>query len=174
MPTLEEIQGQIKSLDGVKEFLGKKEIKELPNILWEGEKLEKLAQGIYNGGFGVVVATNRRVIFVDKGIIKFRVEDFPYDKITSIQYETGFLQGKITIFASGNKAVIDNISKDIARTFAEYIRAKISGNKNTTDPLASIDTEDIVSKIERLAKLKKQGTISEDEFAALKKKIVES
>ncbi len=40
MPTLNEIKSQIKGLDGVENFLGRKEIKELPNILWRTRKLK--------------------------------------------------------------------------------------------------------------------------------------
>lgn len=103
MSTLEEIEMQISYLDGCSKLLGRKEIKELPNILWEDEKIEKL--------WGL------------------RVEDFPYDKVTSIQHETGMLLGKITIFASGNKAVIDQVDKQQARNIYEYVRARITSTK---------------------------------------------
>ena len=103
MPTLIEIQSQIKNLAGFESFLGRKEIKELPSILWEDEKVENIIQGTYNNGNGVLVATNIRLVFVDKGLLfGLKVEDFPYDKISSIQYETGILMGKLTIFTSGN------------------------------------------------------------------------
>ena len=110
--------------------MGRKEIKELPSILWEDENIERLVQGFYNGGLGILVATNKRLIFVDKGLVYgLKVEDFPYDKITSIQYKTGLLMGEITIFASGNKADISNIEKKQTRTFAEYTRARITASK---------------------------------------------
>lgn len=112
MPTLEEIQKQIGSLDGASRLLAFKEIKELPKILWEDERVEQIIQGMYNNGNGVLVATNKRLVFVDKGLMfGLKVEDFPYDKITSIQYETGMLMGEITIFASGNKAEIKYLDK---------------------------------------------------------------
>jgi hypothetical protein len=86
MPTLEDIKKQVSSLDGTSMLLGRKEIKELPSILWEDECVEQIIQGTYNNGNGILVATNKRLVFVDKGIIfGLKVEDFPYDKITSIQ-----------------------------------------------------------------------------------------
>ena len=45
MPTLEQIRTQIKSLDGLSKFLGRREIKELPDILWENENVENIIQG---------------------------------------------------------------------------------------------------------------------------------
>ena len=80
----------------------------------------------FNNGQGILVSTNRRLIFIDKGLIYgLKVEDFPIDKITSIQYETGLLVGKVKIHTSGNIASIENVEKLSSRSFAEFIREKI-------------------------------------------------
>ncbi|MFD1955838.1 PH domain-containing protein [Paenibacillus thailandensis] len=171
MPTLDEIQQQIKSLDGVSKFFGRREIKELPAILWQDEAVERIVQGLYNNGNGLLVGTNKRLIFVDKGVFKLRVEDFPYDKLTSIQYETGLMFGEITIFASGNKAVIKNIEKQQVRNFAEGVRAKISSGGNAKSEAAPASDDSIV-QLERLAQLKAAGILTEEEFAAKKRQIL--
>lgn len=184
MPTLEEVQAQIKSLDGVSRILGMKEIKELPAILWEDEAIERIATGLYANGNGVLVGTNKRLIFVDKGLLYgIRVEDFPYDKITSIQYKTGMLLGEITIFASGNKADIKNMEKGAARSFAEHVRARItsvsaSAAATKSEPLqpqvsaTQSGDGDVISQLERLAALKVQGILTEEEFLAQKVRIL--
>lgn len=173
MPTLEQIQSQITNLDNISKFGGKKEIKELPNILWEDEVIQKLEEGFYKSGIGILVATNRRLIFVNKGMFSLKVEDFSYDKITSIEYKKGLLVGEITIYASGNRATIENIGKNEAQNFAEFIRANL-GNMNKvqkSEPVAH-DSDDVVSKLERLAVLKEKGILSEDEFLTQKAKIL--
>jgi len=176
MPTLEEIKSQIRSIDGMAKFLGKREIKELPNILWENENVEKLIQGTYNNGNGILICTNKRLIFIDKGMLfGLQVEDFPLDKISSIQYSTGILLGKLTIFASGNKAVIDNVDKLQVRVFGDFVTNKINSkdkNKNLIKVESSED--DIISKLERLATLKEKGILTDEEFLAQKNKILNS
>jgi Bacterial PH domain/Short C-terminal domain len=185
MPTLEEIKGQLEHLDGASKFLGRKEIKELPNILWEDEKLEKIVQGFYAKGNGVLVATNKRLVFIDKGLIYgLRVEDFPYDKISSIQYSTGMLLGKITIFTSGNKALIEQIDKAQVKLFAEYVRARISGSQDHASYFESEEetklesssfpqsNDETIEFLERLGKLKEQGILTEEEFTAKKKQLL--
>lgn len=172
---IEKFKSKTKHMDEVSRLLSRKEVKELPNILWEDEELEKLVQGRYGKGFGILAATNKRLIFVDKGfLVGLRVEDFPYDKITSIQYETGLFFGKVTIFSSGNKAEIDNINKIYVRDFAEYIRARITTIKEPVNmPTQRVDnSQDVITQIERLAKLKKDGILSEDEFIEQKKKLL--
>lgn len=173
MPTLEQIQSQITNLDNISKFGGKKEIKELPNILWEDEVIQKLEEGFYKSGAGILVATNRRLIFVNKGMFSLKVEDFSYDKITSIEYKKGLLVGEITIYASGNRATIENIGKNEAQNFAEFIRA-ILGNMNKVQKSETVanNSDDVVSKLERLAVLKEKGILSEDEFLTQKAKIL--
>lgn len=174
MPTLEEIQEQVKGLDGGSKFLGGREIKELPKILWEGENVEAIVQGMYRNGLGILVATDRRLVFVDKGVVGVKVEDFPYDKISSIQYETGMLMGGITIFASGNRSEIDKVPKDRVRPFAEYVRAKISAPalpaSTAAPPVAS--GADVVTQLKDLAALRDAGVLTEDEFATQKAKLL--
>ena len=173
MPTLQEVKDQIKRLDGVSQFLGRREVKELPNILWEDELIENIVQGLYNNGNGILVATNKRLVFVDKGMLGgLRVEDFPYDKISSIQYQTGLMFGKITIFTSGNKAEITQVLKKEARDFSEYVRARVSGRKDHASAPQQPAQEDPVALLERLAQLKAQGILTEEEFAAKKRQVL--
>ncbi len=132
------IQAQAKRLPNASTLLARKEFRELPSVLWDDEDVEDMVIGFYDradsvnpadvsGGMGVLVRTNRRLVFVDKGMFYgLKVEDFPLDKISSIQYEIGMLHGKITIFTSGNKAVISCVDKSSVGPFAEGVRVKIA------------------------------------------------
>jgi hypothetical protein len=180
---LQRILQQVQRLPKANLFLTKKEIKELPNILWDDEEVVDLVPGFYSGGNGILVATHKRLIFVDKGMVYgLKVEDFPLDKVTSIQYQTGLLLASITIFASGNKAVIDNVDKTLARTFAEGVRARIATpakpvTTTTAQPTAAPTAapakwEDLVAEIERYAELKERGLLTDEEFSAKKKQLL--
>lgn len=91
MPSMEEIKPILSQLDGASTFFAKKEIKELPSILWENEMPEAIIQGRYQNSIGVLVCTNKRLIFINKGVFNLKVEDFPLNNVSSIQYETGML-----------------------------------------------------------------------------------
>ncbi|OTG64370.1 hypothetical protein B9T25_13090 [Acinetobacter sp. ANC 4470] len=181
MPNLEEIKQQLSHVGGIENLFGRKEIKELPAILWDNEIVEGMITGTYNNGMGALFATNKRLIFVDKGLLfGLKVEDFPLDKITSIQYETGLIFGKITIFASGNKAVIKDTEKNLTRNFSEIIRVKIDNfNKKPEDVNTQISPENIelsmedkIQQLERLLKLKEAGILTDEELATQKAKIL--
>lgn len=166
-----EIKTEIQNLnlDNISTFFGKKEINELPKILSHNEHIDNIIQGTYNNGQGILVSTNKRLLFVDKGLIYgLKVEDFPLDKISSIQYETGLIFGKVKVHTTGNIATIDNVDKVSARKFAEFVRDKLSQPKESNS-----QHFDILGQLERLAKLKENRIISEEEFAEQKKKLLE-
>ncbi|MBJ9370920.1 PH domain-containing protein [Acinetobacter sp. TGL-Y2] len=181
MPTLEQIKQQLSHINGVESLFGRKEIKELPSILWDDEIVEGMITGTYNNGIAALFATNKRLIFVDKGLIfGLKVEDFPYDKITSVQYETGMLLGKITIFTSGNKAILKDTDKVLTKTFSESVRAKINnvnGNLSTnyhhsSSSQPTLSMEEKLNQLERLQKLRDSGILTDKELVVQKAKIL--
>ena len=170
---LDEIKSEIKNLGlaNIASFFGRKEINELPNILAIEEKVDNIVQGTYNNSQGILVSTNRRLIFIDKGLLYgLKVEDFPIDKITSIQYETGLLLGKIKIHTSGNIASIENVEKQSTRNFCEFVRNKLSQPKESQSQVTQ--EPNILDQLEKLAKLKEAGILNQEEFDEQKKKLL--
>ena len=174
MPTLDEIKAQVKQ-HGVSSVWGRREINELPNILAADEPVMNIVQGFYSGGTGILVATDRRLVFIDKGMIYgLKVEDFPYDKLSSIQYSTGLLLGDITVHTSGNIAKIDHVEKGQARAFAEAVRQRLSAPKQVTPAGPIVEpVDDFISKLERLGKLRDSGVLTPEEFAEQKQRVLE-
>ena len=130
MPTLDEVKYQIKSLNFIDSFINRSEIKELPKILWEDEVIVDIVSGTYNQKNGILVATNKRLIFLEKGIFwGSTVEDFGYNKITSFVYHTGIFLAELEIYASGNSSMIENVANIDAERFAKNVRAMITGTE---------------------------------------------
>ena len=171
------INQALNRIDGIQKFLGRREIKELPSILWEDEVPERVITGTYNNGNGILVATDRRLMFVDKGVFSFKMEDFAYDKITSIESKTGMMFGGITIYASGNKEEIANVDKESTRSFADYLRAKISRpNAQSSVQQSSVETPtatvSVADELEKLAGLLERGILTQEEFSEQKSKLL--
>lgn len=127
MPTLYEVKTQIKSLEGADKLLESKEIKELPSILSARETVKKVIKGSCEHRTGMMVATEKRLIFVDKGVIfGIGIEDFTYDKITSIQYKVDSAFGTITISTSEKRIHIQQVDKEQVISFSKYVRERIA------------------------------------------------
>jgi len=104
-----------------------REFKNLESHLWDGESVEMTCGGQYGRGQGLLVLTSSRLLFIFHGIMSQTTEDFPLNKVTSIQWSAGMLMGTITIFASGNKAEIANVTKPDGKPIVDRVRAIISG-----------------------------------------------
>ena len=153
---------------------GGREIKRLPGHLWEGETVSWLAAGTYSGGTGVIALTDRRLFFLKDGVVKQVSEDFPIDKISSVQWNSGMLTGKVQVFVSGNKAEITGVAKSEGKAIVDEIRGRIS--MSTTSPAMSTHSltgsDDVVEQIQQLAGLRDSGILTEAEFSAKKTQLL--
>ncbi|MEK7059754.1 MAG: PH domain-containing protein [Patescibacteria group bacterium] len=103
MVSEQSIHAQLKTL-GFKTFgWGRSEVGELPNILLPDEEIFECVNGVYEGGFALLLATDVRVLLVDKKPLNYlTVEDLRFDMINEIDYNHRLLGAYITI-ATGNK-----------------------------------------------------------------------
>lgn len=168
------IELQLENIGYAKSLFGRKEIAELPNLIMADEEIFAIVQGMYNESQGILVGTNKRLLFVDKGLIYgLKVEDFGLDKITSIQYQSGIMFAELTILASGNTAKISQLVKNEAKTFADKARQKLSDTKlHTSSVQVAQQPLDIADQLEKLAHLKEKGILTQEEFDSQKKKLL--
>ncbi len=97
------VEDQLKSI-GFKTYgWGRTEVKELPHIILPDEEIFECVNGIYEGGFALLVATDLRTLLVDKKPLNYlTVEDMRYDLISEIDYSHRILGAFISI-SSGEK-----------------------------------------------------------------------
>ena len=168
----EEIKDELEKLDINPTFFARKEIRELPNVLSQDEKIVYLVEGRNKTTTHhiILVATDRRLIFIDKEMFYgLKVEDFSYDKVTSIQYEKEFMLASIDINVSGDIVEIDGVGKYEAELFCEKVRDFMSRPKE----YFQIKSEPTVyDQLEQLGRLKESGVLTEEEFAEQKKKLM--
>ncbi|MGN7863711.1 PH domain-containing protein [Chryseobacterium sp.] len=170
---LDEIKDELEKLDINPTFFARKEIRELPDILSTEEKIVYLVEGRnkITKHHIILVATDRRLIFVDKELMYgLKVEDFSYDKISSIQYETSLLLASIDIHASDNIVEIDGVGKYYAELFCEKVRDFMARPK---EYFQAKPEPTILDQLEQLGRLKENGVLSEEEFNNQKKKLLD-
>lgn len=103
MISADAIEKQLKRLRFNMHGWGKSEARELPSILLPDEQIYELVNGIYEGGFALLVATDVRVLLVDKKPLNYlTVEDFRFDMISEIDYSHRLVGARISI-STGSK-----------------------------------------------------------------------
>ncbi len=151
---------------------GGREIKRLTEHLWEGETVERMTTGAYGNGTGLIVLTDRRLLFVQDGVMSKKSEDFPIDKVSSVQWSSGLMLGAIIIFASGNKTEIKNVNKDDGKEIVDVVRARLSTSAAEPSAAAGASQPDIIGQIRQLGELKEAGVLSVEEFETKKAELL--
>lgn len=163
-------------------ILVRKEIKRLADYLAVDEELITAASGIYEDRNGLLAVTDRRLLFVDEGIVRKRLEEFHYSRVSSVQWKSGMLMSEVKIYASSNVAVIKQITpKERAQEIAGYASRRIAEGSAPPRPTTPAQPQapsapelgsDPIEQIKRLAELRDLGAITPEEFEAKKTQLL--
>ena len=161
---------------GDDQFFTKKELNYLPEILQDGEQVIAFTSGLMDGNTWLLTLTDRRIIFLDKGIIfGLKQQSIPLNKINAISGKTGLLFGSIQITEGAKTHKIDNVWKKTVKIFTNKVQEAICTPVNQSASSYSANTApDKYSQLEKLADLKAKGIISAKEYNAEKAKILNS
>lgn len=140
---------------------------------------------------GILIATDKRVVSYYRGLSRYyELEVFPYSKITSIEVTGGGYGHDVSLFVYNNKISMTAIftehtgcfakflywgsaivqeSKDV-QGFVEYVKSKIA--KTDEEDTPPKPTMDVLDQIRKLAELKNQGILTEDEFELKKTELL--
>lgn len=170
MATLDEVRSWIKELD-TDTFGTKKEIKCLPEILGPDERIFGLTSGLMDGNTWLITLTNERIIFLDKGFLfGLKQIETPLEKVNSIEHKTGLVFGEIAIWDGSSKMVIKNVIKTTVKPFIKAVNEQIRTFKQNNHQ--SENCVDLSHQLEKLAKLKKDGVLTDSEFQEQKRKLL--
>ena len=101
------------------------EVAELPKILVETEEIQHFVVGQYSGGFAVMVATNLRLLLVDKKLLFLNVEDIRYDMIAELDYGHQFIGATIHIRSFSKDLKFQSFHKALLREFTNFVQQKV-------------------------------------------------
>lgn len=171
------VTAQLEALAGeFQQWFTKKEIEHLPEVLHEGEQMKGLTSGRYRGNTWLIVVTDQRVLFLDKGMV-FGLQQFdlPLHQISSISHQSGLVFGELHIATSSEHCLVERIPKgEIARVSAiiSALVRKAHAPSPAAAPAANAPAVDVASQLERLAALMEKGMLTKEEFAAQKAKLL--
>lgn len=163
-----------------------------------GEQVATAVQGTYEAKVlgsdsvrtGILVATDRRIVFYAKKLGGYDLESFLYANVSSFEQSKGMMGHSISFFASGNKVSVKWINDAVAmQQFVSVVRrhmnpaappppANIPGRNvaqqvvPTVDPPPISDHASIIDAIQRLSDLQQAGVLTPDEFSTKKAELL--
>lgn len=162
---------------GVSDLWGtKKEVKALSEIIKDNETIKYATSGVVEGNTVLMVCTDRRVLFIDKGFIYgIKSTEIPLKMINAISYSKGLLLGSITITNGATTTQINNVSKETALLMVQSVNDACEAVSHQKQPVPPVDTQvtqTFSAQIRELKSLVDDGIITQDEFDAKKKQIL--
>ena len=182
MPTLQELEQQIDALPHRYVFYTRKEIRYLPKILTEGERILALTSGYMRTSTWLIVCTNYRVLFLHRGMLwGLHQVQMNLDRLQSIDSSYGILFGTIRVWDGAASIEVSMILKSSIAPFVRTVQEAMDQYKrHMVHDIASAarggspaaPTTTWLTELERLSALKAQGHLSEAEYAAAKAKLL--
>lgn len=173
MNTIEKIASNLNELVNKPSLKDIKGALELPNIITPDEKIIAAITGVMVSR-GILIATNKKMIFVGTKLPlgTVRIEEVAYSDTTSLQCQTGMIAAKVIACTTNDKFIMDIVDKKYGRDFVEKIHPMI-GKEITTSSVTSHQVspngmEEKIGQLERLAKLKEQGILTDEELSKQK------
>jgi hypothetical protein len=117
------------------------EVKELQHILFNDEKIIAAVPGRYFAGFALLVATDYRVLLIDKRALFINIEDIRYDMISETDFNSRFVDATLQIFTLNKQHRFTSSKyKRQLRDLTNYVQQRIMelrGYQNVINPPAS-------------------------------------
>lgn len=178
MKSKEAIEAEINALEVKDDYGTKGEIKMLPNVLDEDETIKALSSGqkrrLLSGNLAdiLLVCTDKRVLMIDKGLLKSKTDEVALSAITSVERKDGIMYSKLVIRHNNGKPIkLKHIFKDAARAFCAEVQkgkeTKVIVEQPSGDRKATAAEE-----IKELKELLDEGILTQEEFDAKKKQIL--
>jgi len=107
------------------------EVLELQHILMDHEKIIALACGRYFGSFALLVATDQRLLIIDKRVFFMNYEDIRYDMISEIDFNSQVYNATLSAFTVNKTHKFTTYKyKRQLREITNYIQLRIAQLRN--------------------------------------------
>jgi len=127
MVELKQIEEQLKAINFKIGKINRPEILELEHILHEDEKIAECVSGFYEGGVGLLVATDLRVLLIDKKPMGFlNVDDIRFDNINDIDYSHRMIGAQISISCGMKTLFFKSYNQPRLRNLITKVQHRIS------------------------------------------------
>jgi hypothetical protein len=122
---------------------------------------------------GTLFATDRRVILFAKKLRGRDVDEYAYGALTSVDHQKGLVFGDIELAAADQRAWISQVPKDevegIVATIREYMEL---ARGHAPTPIVASPPVDVSTAIRKLAELRDDGVITEEQFETKKRLLI--
>ncbi len=176
------IKSELEKLNANLSLFTKGEIKELPYLISEDEKIIAItdAQFINTLDAGILVATPLRMLSVSKSMFGVaKINDYPNEKIKAVSFVSHPRSPIIQLHLDERVVEFEcYLDKEDAEKFYDQIKERynnpqIQASKQSRSLVTETSSKEILDQLEKLGKLREKGILTDAEFTEQKIKLLE-
>ena len=125
MVARQSIEAQLKRLGVTVKGWGAAEISELQHILMPSEEITGYAHGWYENGFATLIATNERLLLVDKKLFHLTIEDVRYDMVAEVDFNARVFDSTIHVSSVNKTLHFTSFKQQRLRALTNYVQRRV-------------------------------------------------
>ncbi len=125
MVSMKEVEAQLKRIGVQVRFWGAAEVRELQHILMSNEQIVSCLNGRYEGGFATLVATDHRLLLIDKKPLYLTIGDIRYDMIAEVDYNARLLDATVCVMTFNKTLRFTSIRQKRLRELTKYVQRRV-------------------------------------------------
>ncbi len=125
MVDIKTLEEQLKKAGCNFRYWGRGELRELRNILLDGEEIIFGVNGRYSGGFALLCVTNKRLLLIDHKPMYLSLEDIRFDMIAEVDYNYRLLDATVRIFTPTKTLIFVSWSQHKLRELTKYTQQRV-------------------------------------------------
>jgi hypothetical protein len=118
------IKYELRQLGMTKYGLRKMESRYLPHIIRPDEHMFGVVYGLCEGSSVLIVATDRRVIFLDRKPLFINEDEITYDIVGGVKFSQAGLGVTVTLHTRVKDYVVKTMNEHSAQRFVNYIESR--------------------------------------------------
>ncbi len=147
MVDIQNIDAQLFKVGMRNRFFARPEVRELCHILVAGEVIKHAVVGQYEGGFALIIATDRRVLLVDKKPWFLTMEDIRYDMISEVDYFSRMVDATLSVITINKKLTFTSWRKARLRELVKYIQNRVLDLRRIDNGWVQSDHPQVVKSV---------------------------
>lgn len=120
----ERVLQELRNLGASRSAMQSGESRYLPELIHKNESLGGVVYGHHKDGFAMLVATNRRVIFLDKKPMFFNEDEISYDVISGVNFSHVGFGSTVILHSRIKDYALKTLNRKCAEEFVGYIETR--------------------------------------------------
>jgi len=173
--------GELWGLEGLDRFTNRRELDALKPVLTPGEEVRYALDGLNSGRRGLLAATDSRILFLTKALLRRRVQQWDYDDVEGLAVQKAVDDATMTFQMRDGDFVVTGARKAAAEAFRNAIRLSIAdrtfrraravSEPRQADPVP--EGNSTADRLRRLDRMRERRSITEPEYKVNRRRILE-